>query len=130
VTVEFKIMSGVTLEERDLTKALDELLKPTDPPEGAAVKNTTETPSPILLESISPRLPPEGQAMASIPFADGRSSMICASPVRTYSCSIGSHFATPCKNSNATSVHPIIGSSLPGQSLFPRFLGSQVAQQG
>ena len=43
VTVEFKIMSGVTLEERDLTKALDELLKPTDPPEGAAVKNTTET---------------------------------------------------------------------------------------
>jgi hypothetical protein len=62
VTVEFKIMSGVTLEERDLTKALDELLKPTDPPEGAAVKNTTETPSPILLESILPRLPPEGQA--------------------------------------------------------------------
>jgi hypothetical protein len=26
------------------------------------VKNTTETPSPILLESILPRLPPEGQA--------------------------------------------------------------------
>jgi hypothetical protein len=62
VTVEFKIMSGVTLEERDLTKALDELLKPTDPPEGAAVKNTTQTPSPILLESILPRLPPKGQA--------------------------------------------------------------------
>jgi hypothetical protein len=50
------------LEELDLTKAFDELLKPTDPPEIAAVKNTTETPSPILLESILPRLPPEGQA--------------------------------------------------------------------
>jgi hypothetical protein len=50
------------MEERDLIKELDELLKPTDPPEGAAVKNTTETPSPILLESILPRLPPEGQA--------------------------------------------------------------------
>jgi hypothetical protein len=61
VTVEFKSASGVTLEELDLTKALDELLKPTDPPEGAAIKNTTETPSPIL-ESILPRLPPEGQA--------------------------------------------------------------------
>jgi hypothetical protein len=60
VTVEFKSASGVTLEELDLIKALDELLKPT--PEGAAVKNTTETPSPILLESILPRLPPEGQA--------------------------------------------------------------------
>ena len=43
----------------DLTKALDELLKPTDPREGAALKNTTETPSPSLLDSI---LPPEGQA--------------------------------------------------------------------
>ncbi|HEV2715158.1 MAG TPA: hypothetical protein VGU64_07810 [Terriglobales bacterium] len=50
------------MEELDLTKALDELLKPTDPPEGAAVKNTTETPSPILLESVLPCLPPEGQA--------------------------------------------------------------------
>ena len=57
--------------------------------------------------------------MASIPFADGRSSMICASAVRTYSCNIGSHFATPCTNSNATSVHPIIGSSLPRQRLSP-----------
>jgi hypothetical protein len=27
---------------------------------------------------------------------------------------IGSHFATPCKDSNATSVHPIIGTSWPG----------------
>ena len=62
VTVELKSASGVTLEELDLIKALDELLKPTDPPEGVAVKNTTETPSPILLESILPRLPPEGQA--------------------------------------------------------------------
>jgi hypothetical protein len=44
----------------DLTKVVHELF----PPEGA-VKNTTdatETPSSILLESILPRLPPEGQA--------------------------------------------------------------------
>ena len=50
------------MEERDLIKELDELLKPTDPPKGAALKNTTETPSPNLLDSILPRLPPEGQA--------------------------------------------------------------------
>jgi hypothetical protein len=59
MTVEFKSASGVTLED-DLIKALDELLKPTDA--GAAVKNAAETPSPILLDSILPRLPPEGQA--------------------------------------------------------------------
>jgi hypothetical protein len=59
--VEFKSATGVTLEEVDLTKALDELLKPTDPPKRAAVKDTTETPS-SSLESICPRLPPEGQA--------------------------------------------------------------------
>ena len=47
--------------EDDLTKLVHELF----PPEGAVVKNTTdatETPSSILLESILPRLPPEGQA--------------------------------------------------------------------
>jgi hypothetical protein len=53
---------GVTMEEHDLTKLVDELFKPTDPPEGAALNNTTETPSPSLLDSILPRLPPEGQA--------------------------------------------------------------------
>jgi hypothetical protein len=45
----------------DLTKLVHELF----PPEGAAVKNTTDatgTPSSILLESILSRLPPEGQA--------------------------------------------------------------------
>ncbi len=41
----------------DLTKWVHELF----PAEGAAVKNTTETPSPILLESILPRLPVEGR---------------------------------------------------------------------
>jgi hypothetical protein len=47
--------------EDDLIKLVHELF----PPESAAVKNTTdatETPSSILLESILPRLPPEGQA--------------------------------------------------------------------
>jgi hypothetical protein len=50
------------MEEHDLTKLVDELFKPTDPPEGAALNNTTETPSPSFLDSILPRLPPEGQA--------------------------------------------------------------------
>jgi hypothetical protein len=58
----YSIARGVTMEGRDIIKALDEVLKPTEPPEGAAVKNTTEAPSPNLLESILPRLPPEGQA--------------------------------------------------------------------
>ena len=47
--------------EFDLNKLVDELFKPTDPPKEAALKNTDETPS-ISLESILPRLPPEGQA--------------------------------------------------------------------
>jgi hypothetical protein len=46
----------------DLTKRVYEIFKPTEPQKGAALKNTTETPNPILLESILPRLPPEGQA--------------------------------------------------------------------
>jgi hypothetical protein len=45
----------------ELDKALDELLKPTEPQKGPPLKET-ETPSPILLDSILPRLPPEGQA--------------------------------------------------------------------
>jgi hypothetical protein len=48
--------------EFDLNKLVDELFKPTDPPKEAALKNTDETPSPITLLSILPRLPPEGQA--------------------------------------------------------------------
>jgi hypothetical protein len=48
--------------EFNLTKALDELFKRTDPPEGESLKNTTETPSLGLLDSILTRLPPEGQA--------------------------------------------------------------------
>jgi hypothetical protein len=35
------------MEEFDLTKSFDELLKPSYPPEGAALKNTTEAPKPI-----------------------------------------------------------------------------------
>jgi hypothetical protein len=49
------------MEEFDLAKSLDELFKPTDPPKGAALENTTEAPNPTSLESILPRLPPEGQ---------------------------------------------------------------------
>ena len=50
------------MEDLDLTKALDEVLKPTDRPEKVAVKDTTEAPNPISPESILSRLPPEGQA--------------------------------------------------------------------
>jgi hypothetical protein len=50
------------MEERDLIKELDELLKPIDPPKEASLKNPAEAPSPISLETILPRLPPEGLA--------------------------------------------------------------------
>ena len=45
------------MDEIDLAKAFDKVLKPTDTPEIAA-----EPVNPISLESILPRLPPEGQA--------------------------------------------------------------------
>ena len=50
------------MEERDLIKELDGLVKPTDPPKEAALKYTTEVPELTSLESLLPRLPPEGQA--------------------------------------------------------------------
>ena len=53
------------MEEFDLAKSFDELLKPTDPPKGAPLKTATEAPALISLESILPRLPPEGQAWLS-----------------------------------------------------------------
>jgi hypothetical protein len=43
--------------EHDLIKLARELFESTKPQ-----RDTTETPKPILLESISPSLPPEGQA--------------------------------------------------------------------
>jgi hypothetical protein len=50
------------MEELDLNKALDELIKPTDLPKESAVENAAEGPNPVSLESILSRLPPEGQA--------------------------------------------------------------------
>ena len=58
----FNLRAELQWKKHDLTKLVDELFKPTDPTEGAALNNTTETPSPSLLDSILPRLPPEGQA--------------------------------------------------------------------
>ena len=46
------------MELFDLNKAFDEL----SPPQEADLNNATEAPSPISLESILLRLPPEGQA--------------------------------------------------------------------
>jgi hypothetical protein len=43
--------------EHDLIKLVDELFNPTKPQ-----KDTTETHKPVSLDSILPRLPPEGQA--------------------------------------------------------------------
>ena len=102
--------------EFDLTKLVDELFKPTDPPEETALKNTDETPSIISLESILPRLPPEGQAWLHglNPFCRRAVEHNLRAPVRTCSC-----FATPYKNSNATSGLPIAGSSLPNKSGLP-----------
>jgi hypothetical protein len=50
------------MEEHDLNKAWNEIFKPTDPPNEADLKNTTEVPEPASLGSILLRLPPEGQA--------------------------------------------------------------------
>jgi hypothetical protein len=50
------------MEELDLNKVVDELFGTTDPPNETALKKTAETPSPISLESILPRLSLEGQA--------------------------------------------------------------------
>ena len=49
------------MQDFDLAKSFDELLKPTDPPKVVPLKNTT-APDLVSLESILPRLPPEGQA--------------------------------------------------------------------
>jgi hypothetical protein len=46
------------VELSDINKAFDELF----PPKHADPKNTAETPGPNSLESVLPRLPPEGQA--------------------------------------------------------------------
>ena len=48
------------MEDFDLSKSSDELVKPADPPESGG-KNKTEGPNPISLDSILPHLPPEGQ---------------------------------------------------------------------
>jgi hypothetical protein len=50
------------MEDFDLIKAFDEVINTTYPPKEAALNNTTEVPEPTSLESILPRLPPEGQA--------------------------------------------------------------------
>ena len=58
------------MEEFDLAKSLDDLLKPTDSPNGATtdaptkaiLTNTTEASNSISLDSILSRLSPEGQA--------------------------------------------------------------------
>jgi hypothetical protein len=58
VTLEFSLREwDYQMEEFDLTKSFDELLNATEASKGAALK----APEPIALESISPRLPPEGQ---------------------------------------------------------------------
>jgi hypothetical protein len=50
------------MEQLDIRKVVDELFKPDPPKKSDDLKNTAETPSPVSLESILRRLPPEGQA--------------------------------------------------------------------
>jgi hypothetical protein len=104
----------------DLTKLVHELF----PPEGAAVKNTTdatETPSSILLESILPRLPPEGQAWLNglNPFCRRAVEHDLRFAGPDLFVQYWESLRDTLQNSNATSVHPIIGSSLPRQRLSP-----------
>src|SRR5215468_4467474 len=53
---------ALSMEDSDLSKSFEDLLKPTDQPKEAALENTTEMPAITSLESILPHLPPEGQA--------------------------------------------------------------------
>jgi hypothetical protein len=102
------------MEEFDLTKSLDEPLKPINTPEGTALKNPTEAPTPVSLESILPRLPPEEQVWVNGLNAFCRRAVehdLRVAGPDLVSWSIGSLFATPCKSSNATSVHLMNGSS-------------------
>jgi len=57
-----QLKRALSMEDSDLSKSFDDLLKPTDQPKEAALENTTEMPAITSLESILLRLPPEGQA--------------------------------------------------------------------
>ena len=46
----------------DLTNWVQEIFGPTEPQKELHLKSATEAPNSILVESILPRLPPEGQA--------------------------------------------------------------------
>jgi hypothetical protein len=94
------------MEDFDLSKSFDELLKPTDPSKGAALESTTEVPV-TSLESILPHLPPEGQA-----WLNGLNRFCRRAVEHDLRAAGGSLFATPCKSSNVTSDLPITGSSL------------------
>ena len=50
-----QLKRALSMEDSDLTKSFDELLKPTDPPKEAALENTTEVLDITSLESILPR---------------------------------------------------------------------------
>jgi hypothetical protein len=98
------------MEDFDPIKAWNEaLLKKMNeaPPESR--KNATEVPNPISLELISASLPPAGQA-----WLNGL-NRFCRRAVehdlRTAGPDLFVEYWTPCKSSNATSVHPITGCS-------------------
>ena len=57
-----QLQRALSMEDSDLSKSFEDLLKPTDQPKEAALENTTEMPAITSLESIFPHLPPEGQA--------------------------------------------------------------------
>jgi hypothetical protein len=58
--VDFKYASGAT--PMDLTNWVQEIFGPTEPQTELHLKSATEAPNSILVESILPRLPLEGQA--------------------------------------------------------------------
>jgi hypothetical protein len=76
---------GLSMEDFDFSKSFDDLLKPTDPPKEAALNNTTEVLDVNSLESILPRLPPEGHAWLNGLNHYCRRAVEHDLPVRTYS---------------------------------------------
>src|SRR5215831_12526250 len=82
-----QLKRALSMEDSDLSKSFDDLLKPTDRRKRRPSKTRPKC-RPSLRWSQSCRTcRQKGRlgSMASVTIADGRSSMICAPPVQTYS---------------------------------------------
>jgi hypothetical protein len=80
-----QLKRALSMEDFDLTKSFDELLKQTDPAKEAALEDKCPTSLRWSQSCCACRRKDRLGSMASMHIADGRSSMICAPPVQNYS---------------------------------------------